>query len=125
VRRADLRARSAAGCGWRQELRAAVRRVVGIGEPAVDESIGDPLHALARAAHLARDPRDRQWLAEHCTEHLPPCSRQTRWQRESFRELEEPSVELEGRDRCTRQQHLIVAAHTDINSKKPAGSRSP
>jgi hypothetical protein len=66
-------------------------------QPALDQQISDPLHALAGDSHLAGDAGDRQRLWQHGTKDLPPRRGEPERASHVLGDLEELSVEPECR----------------------------
>ncbi len=96
-----LQARVGAG----QELCAAVRRVWAVlGEPVVDEQVGDALDPLAAHAHRSGDVGDGARLIEHAAEDLPPGGGEPAVGGESLSDLLQAAVEAKGGDDELGQQ---------------------
>ncbi len=128
VRGVDRAHRLEPGVGDVEQLGAAVGRVVGVlGEPLVDQQVGDPLHALPGQPHRARDLGDALALGQHGAQDLPPRGGQPDRPGQLLRDGEELAVEPEAGQRRVGEQRLrrVGLGHeAAISSKKPSASWS-
>jgi len=118
VRRADPSDGFVAFMGGAEQLGPAVGGVRSVfGETLVDEDVSDPLHALARDAHLSGDLGYCPRLIKHDAEDLPPCGGEPDWASQSFRVAEELAIQPEQRLRDPASQFLFWRHGLTVGSR--------
>jgi taurine---2-oxoglutarate transaminase len=90
-----------------------------LGEPVVDQQVGDPLHALPGDPHRAGDAGHRQRVAEDRAEHLPPGGGEPGGAGQLLRDGEELAVEPEDPEGAAAQQ-LLAPQRVPVRGSPPS-----